>query len=273
MRVRVAHASLQFGDTDKQHTADIELIFDRCVDRKTAWVTGTEAGPGSGNTGEELIRVAREHGYKPWVPSTQSRGRGRATDAWLAVREDLVVSGWETNYIEAIPGSQQLYEELGLDPDLNPRWGPKGLVTAGFQSVPKLGQVNIGVAHHLTKGQNPKKSTFHGVDHYELNERLDETITEWMREVGRGPALAFFSTDRNASDKSEQVIKFGTTLADELENWQNTGHGPIDWMGSYDRDGRVTGHRFEVLDDSELRLHTDHFFLEGVYTIEPIKTA
>lgn len=274
MRVRTAHVSLQFSDTDKQHTSDIEKIFDRCVDRKVAWATGTEAGPGSGNTNEELLRIAREHGYKPWVPAEQSNGNGRATDCWLAVRKDLIVGDWKTDFLRAIPGSQELYEAQGLDPDLNPRWGPKGLVTAEFQSIPELGEVNIGVAHHLTKGnEDGKASVIHGVDHYEWNEKLDKTITDWMREVGKGSALAFFSTDRNVSDKSDQVIKLGTTLADELEKWQNTGHGPIDWMGSYDRDGRVTGHRFNVLDDREFKLHTDHFFLEGTYNVEPLKTS
>src|SRR5689334_13935622 len=109
MKVRTSHVSLEFGDSDKQHTEDIEKIFDRWRQRRVAWGTGTEAGSGAGNTGEELLRVAREHGYRAWVPSEQADGEAHGTDCWLAVRNDLVVSGWKPGFIPAIPGSKELY--------------------------------------------------------------------------------------------------------------------------------------------------------------------
>ena len=273
MRIRVAHVSLEFGDSDAQHTHDIEKIFDYGVKRRHAWILGTEAGPGSGNTGKELLRVGRGHGYKMYVPSEQEKRGGRATDCWIAVRNDLVVSDWATDYIQVIPGSMQLYEEQGLDPELQPRWGSKGVVTAGFQSTPELGHIGLGVAHHLTKGQRKgKTSVIHGVDHWEWNQKLDDAYAEWMAKAGKGRDLAFGSMDRNASDRKNPAnIEGSTTLADELKAWQNTGHGDIDWILSFDKDGRVTGVRFTVLDDRKFFLHTDHFFVEGVFNVEPLK--
>lgn len=272
MRVRTAHVSLQFGDTDKQHSHDIEKIFDRAVSRRLAWITGTEAGPGAGNTGDELLEVSRKAGYRPWVPSEQSDGRGKETDCWLAVRNDLIVGDWDPTYTPVIPGSQSLYDEAGIDVEF-PRWGPKGLVAVGFKSLPQLGDINLAVTHHLTGGRDPKNSVEHGVDHYKWNERLDEAIAEWMRETAHGSALAFCTMDRNSPDTKTDTQHIGasTTLADELHKWQATGHGPIDWMLSYNKDGRVKGQDFNVLDDREFSLNTDHFFVEGTYSVEPLK--
>lgn len=270
MRVRVAHISLQFSDSNKQHTADLEKLFDRAVDRRYGWITGTEAGPGASNTAEELLRVGNEHGFRLWVPSEQAKGEGRATDCWIAVRRDLVSGNWERNYVPVIPGSSALYRDRGLSPDLDPRWGPKGVVSVGFDCDALQARVNVAAAHHLTGGRNPKASV-HGVNHYEWNEKLDDALTQWMRETGKGRGLAFMGLDRNASDSGDESIDASTTLADELKAWQNTGHGPIDWISSYNRDGRVTAERFVVLDDKEFHLHTDHFLLEGVFGVAPIK--
>jgi hypothetical protein len=273
MRIRVAHASLQFSDTDKQHTADIEKIFDRAVARRYAWVMGTEAGPGAGNMSSELVRIGGEHEYRMWVPSNQKQGAGKSTDCWIAVRKDLVKGGWKTGYVPVIPGSQELYKREGLDPDLNPRWGPKGLVTAEFDSLPELGAINLAVAHHLTKGQqDDKSSVIHGVDHHAWNLKLDIALGKWLGEQARGTALGFGSADRNASDRRNPAnIPGTTTMADELKKWQNTGHGDIDWIFSVNKDGRVKASNFTVLDDREFPLATDHFFCEGVFAVEALK--
>src|SRR6478735_7071770 len=265
MRIRVAHASLQ--------SSDIERIFDRGVARKYAWIMGTEAGPGANNTSDELVRISKEHGYRPWVPSEQSKGSGRSTDCWIAVREDLILGGWKTGFVPVIPGSQQLYKDADLDPDLNPRWGPKGVVTAEFNSLPELGAINLAVAHHLTKGQTKgSKSVIHGVDHWAWNQKLDVAMGKWLGEQARGTALGFGSADRNASDRRNPANVPGTTtMADELKKWQNTGHGDIDWIFSVNKDGRVKAQNFIVLDDKEFPLNTDHFFCEGVFMVEALK--
>lgn len=270
MRVRVAHISLQFSDTDPQHTADIEKIFDRAVARRQAWLTGTESGPGAGNTGRELIRIAREHGYRPWVPEHQARGVAAHTDCWIAVREDLIEGDWERGYRHVIPGSGQLEDEMDLG---SKRWGPKGLVHVGFQSTNKdLGRVSIGAAHYLTDARNPS-SKF-----WDLNEQLGEEIGDWAREEGKGPALVFYGGDQNMADNKNKEPQgdtfFGEPLTstwDELEKWENTGHGNIDVIASYNRDGRVTALKTNALNDKEFHLHTDHFYVEAEFQVEPLK--
>lgn len=273
MRVRVAHASLQFSDSDKQHTEDITRLFKRAKDRRYAWIMGTESGPGAGNTGEELLRIGRDADYKLWVPEQQGKDVGRFTDCWIAVRKDLVESDWEIDYLPVIPGSSELYRDQGLDSGLLPRWGPKGLVTASFQSLPQLGEINLVCAHHLTKAQRKgPESIDHGVDRWKLNEQLDDEIGAWLAKHAEGRALGFASMDRNASDRRNPASIPGTTsLADELKKWENTGHGDIDWILSVNSDGRVKGANFHVLDDSEFFMHTDHFLVEGVFQVEPIK--
>lgn len=279
MKLRTAHASLKAGDTDQQHTIDIEKIFDRAIDRRVAWITGTEAGPGAGNMSKELVRIGGEHGYRMWVPNNQKTGAGKSTDCWIGVRKDLVVSGWKTGFRPAIPGSQELYKRQGLDPDLNPRWGPKGLVTVEFQSLASLGEINIGAAHYLTKARSPRSPELHGVDHWDWNQKLTDVIGEWAREVGKGSSLAFYGGDQNMADdknKEPQGDTFMgeplTSMADELKKWQNTGHGAIDVMASYDADGRVRAESFVVLDDKEFFLHTDHFYLEGTWDVRSLNT-
>lgn len=272
MKVRVAHASLQYSDTAKQHTADIEKIFDRGRSRRVAWIMGTEAGPGANNTSDALVRIGEQHDYRMYVPST-GRKAGSSTDSWIGVRKDLVVGDWETGFEPVIPGSAQLYKDHGVEATRGlPRWGPKGVVHVRFKSLPKLGHIGLAVGHHLTKGQeDAPKSVIHGIDHHEWNEKLDDAFAEWMAEAGKGSALAFASFDRNASDRRNPAnVKGTTTLADELKRWQNTGHGDIDWILSLNKDGRVSGVDFDVLDDKEFFLNGDHFYLEGTFNVQPL---
>jgi hypothetical protein len=271
MRLRVGHISLQFSDSPEHQSSDVHRIFERATQKRLAWITGTEAGDGANNTNDLLLEVGHESDYKMWVPAARDHGPGSATDCWLAVRKDLVVDDWETDFIEAIPGSSQLYKELGVEAEF-PKWAPKGLVTAAFDSIPQLGRINLAVAHHLTQGQSDgPASVIHGVDHHEWNEKLDEVIAHWMRETGHGSALAFASMDRNLSDhRNPDEIAGATSLATELKNWQNTGHGDIDWLMTHNKDARVRAHRFTVLDDREFKLNTDHFFVEGVVDVEEL---
>lgn len=270
MRVRVAHVSLQFSDSDKQHTQDIEKIFNRAAARRVAWITGTESGPGAGNTGKELIRVARANGYRPWVPEHQANGIAQHTDCWIAVRRDLIGKNWSRGYDHVIPGSGQLKDEMDLD---GKRWGPKGLVRVGFDSTyPGLGHVSIGAAHYLTQGQSPKS------EFWKLNKQLGDKIVDWAREEGRGHALVFYGGDQNMNDSKNDQPQgdtfFGgplTSTWDELRKWENTGHGNIDVIASYNKDGRVTAMSVDALNDREFHLHTDHFYVETTFRVDPIK--
>lgn len=275
MRLRVGHISLQFSDTSRQHTQDIERIFDRALRRRYAWITGTEAGPGAGNTTDELVRVGREQGYRMWVPSDTKR-RGQASGCWLGVRRDFITSGWKTGFVPGIPGSKELYQERGLDGDLNPKWGPRGIITAEFVNK-DLGQITLGVSHYLTKSRSPKQPPIHGVDHWEQNKRLANVIAEWGKEAGAGPALVFYAGDQNMSDSLNDQPQGDTffdgpftSLGDELKRWFDTGHGSIDVLASYNKDHRVTAHNWQVFEDDEFFLNTDHFLCEGTYNVEPL---
>jgi hypothetical protein len=65
-----------------------------------------------------------------------------------------------------------------------------------------------------------------------------------------------------------------TTIADELHKHPKTHgldirHGTvIDVIASYDGDQRVSAKAYHVADDSDLMLHTDHFLLEAVYSVQ-----
>lgn len=270
MRLRVAHVSLQFADSDKQHTSDIEKIFKRAVDRKQAWITGTESGPGAGNTSRELIRVAKETGYFVWVPEHQANGIASRTDCWIAVRKSLVDGEIKKGFTLAVPGADQLRGEIDMPP--GKRWGPKGVVHVEFDTTaPGLGPISVGAAHYLTDSRNPSSP------YWDLNKRLAETIGDWAREQGKGRALVFYGGDQNMADNKNDEPQgdtfFGEPLTstwDELRKWENTGHGNIDVIASYNKDGRVKAMRTNALNDREFHLHTDHFYVEAVFDVEPM---
>ena len=271
MKVRTAHISLQFSDTDRQTTSDVEKLFKRGEDRGWAWLTGTEAGPGAGNTGEELIRVARDYGFRPWVPSQTERGIKRFTDCWVAVNKDFVDGGWRQGYRHVLSGSDHYRDSIKMPP--GKRWGPKGVVHVGFDND-KLGRLNVGVAHYLTDARHP------GSPYWKLNKLLAEAIGDWAREAGHGSDLAFYAGDQNmADDKNSQPqgdTFFGQPLTsawDELKKWEGTGHGNIDVIASYNRDRRVKALKVKALSDKEFHLHTDHFLVEATYKIKPIRRS
>lgn len=270
MRIRVAHVSLQFGDPNRQHTHDIEKIFERAQARRYGWLTGTESGPGAGNTGSELVRVAREHGYRPWVPEHQANGIASHTDCWIAVRKDLILGKWNQGFDLVIPGANQLEKDFPNLPEKD--FGPKGLVRVGFDSTPELGRINIGSAHYLTDARNPKSPW------WKYNEELGEKIGDWARKEGKGKSLIFYGGDQNMADNKNKEPQgdtfFGEPLTstwDELEKWENTGHGNIDVIASYNRDGRVKALKTNALNDKEFFLYTDHFFVEATFVVEPLK--
>lgn len=272
MRVRVAHISLQYTDSDKQTTSDITKIFDRAASRRQAWITGTESGPGAGNTGEELVRIAREAGYRPWVPEHQAKGGvAQRTDCWLAVREDLIEGEWKRGFDFAVPSSGELRDEMDIPK--NKSWGPKGLVRVSFESTNKdLGRVSIGSAHYITDARTPKSP------YWDLNEKIGKVIGDWAKKEGKGKALVFYGGDQNMADNRNDQPQgdtfFGHPLEstwDAMQKWENTGHGCIDVIASYNKDRRVQALRTNALSDREFHLHTDHFYVEAAFEVEPLK--
>lgn len=260
----ISHTSLQFGDTKRQHTEDIEKI----LARGRMLVGGTEAGLGSNNTPRELQRIGTAYGYTMWVPQAE----GVNTDCWVGVHRDLGHGKVKTHYDPVIPSSIE-FEKNGQKCDR--RWGPKGLVWVEFDS--DLGHISHGEAHYLTGARHP--GAVHGeVDHWKWNEKLGEHIGGWAVRQGAGSDLAFVGLDSNMADSKNDEPQgdmfFGTpltTAADELSHWENTGHGPIDGIASYDHDGRVKALDWRVYTDRELQLETDHYHTEADYQVRRLR--
>lgn len=265
--VKAMHASLQFSDTPKQQDEDIRDLFERARAREVWFVTGTEAGPGAGPTGELLLRYGKAADFKVWVPS-EGRGAGSTTDCWVAVNADRIKKGtWKTGYEPAIPGSKALYKQAGLS-DGVPRWGPKGVIWASFENT-DIGRVSVAAAHYLTKGASPKGQPIRGVNHYEWNKKLAKAIGDWAREHGKGKSLAFYGGDQNVQDRANDTF-FGQPLMstwDELKKWDSTGHGTIDVIASYNADTRVKAQATRALDDKKFFQHSDHFVIEAEFKV------
>ena len=274
MRVRVGHISMQFTDPDRQHTADITKIFKRAVERRQAWITGTEAGPLSGNTGEELIRIGKKYGYLLYVPEVEGKEgtAARRADNWVAVRKDLVKEGtFKQRFVPVIPSSSDLKEQHPKLP--NKQFGPRGVVYVEFDSTNRdLGHVTVMAAHYLTEARRPSSPW------WEWNKKLAQAISDLAKEKGKGTNLVFYGGDQNMADSKNKEPQgdtfFGEPLTstwDELKKWENTGHGCIDVIATYDADKRVKAINTVSLNDKELFLHTDHFYVEAEIRVAPLK--
>lgn len=277
--VNVMHAPLEFNASDEGHTHDIEAIFARAAAKDVKWITGTEAGPGSGNTNAELKRCARKYGYKVFVPGSKpGRGadKGGTTDAWIAVKKDFITGGWKTGFIPVIPGSYSLYKAQGKAnaAKLWPKWGTKGVVWVEFDSP--LGHIGVSAGHYLTKGRKPgPQSIVLGVDHWAWNKKMAKAIGDWAREVGKGDALAFYGGDQNMRDEWDKQPQGDTFLgnpltsvSDELGHRAPTRAGSqIDVIASYNHDGRVKAAYWRTLSDSRFPLSVDHNLCEAGFNI------
>lgn len=243
MKVRMQHTSMQFSDTTAHKRADAHKIFVRAAKEKVAWCTGTESGQqASGDLRTALAKEAKDAGYKFTV----------IADLWIAVRKDLIIKGsWDQGFIrtlESNTGSQTFSD--------------RGISWVQFDNH-QVGRVSVGCSHYMTNGRHP------GDEYYRANARLTEAIGTWGRKHGAGSALAFYAADTNVSDRQADVFRGSpfTTIADELRDWKDTGHGSIDVIASYNADGRVSALRWTVLDDRQFFLNTDHYLCEAIYEV------
>lgn len=245
-KLKVQHTSLQFSDKVAQHKHDVHAIFESGGDFPIK--TGTEAGPGPGGTNnkELLIAAAQEHHHII----------NFAGDSWIAVDRAIVQ-----------PGSAGKDDVFLVSNDMQQvsRGSDRIMATISFDHVePGVGRIHYGAVHYPTKGAQP------GDPNHDMNIICARKISEWMAKAGVGADLAFVNGDFNMQDRILDVAlghNF-TTMADELKDWQNTGHGAIDGLCSYDRDGRVSAKSFNVLDDSEFFLFSDHWMCRGVWEIQ-----
>jgi len=238
------HCSMQFSDSKEQKAADAHKIFTRVANGKKAWITGTEAGLGaSADLRRFLEKEAKAADYRFYAKS----------DVWVAVRRERIEpKSWRTGWIQTLEsgtGSQNFSD--------------RGIAWATWDDVVLKATVSVGVSHYMTHGRKP------GDEYYVSNTKLTKAIGAWGREYGKGGKLAFYGADANIPDRTDDVFRGApfTTLADELKDWQNSGHGSIDIIASYDYDKRVKGKYWRVLDDKEFFLNTDHFACEGGFTV------
>lgn len=251
VNIRMGHFSGQFSDTDKQHTEDANKLFLRAKKQNLKWVTGTEAGAGSGNWAEALKKAAAANGFRFFTHPSQ--------DSWVAVRNNFIKGGWETHVGEIIvPGKAEEHTS-------------KRIIAVGFDTH-ELGRFYVAPGHFLTRGQpNPDNPAWS--KNLEKNKAIAEALGEYAEKVGRGTNLFFYAGDNNINDREDDVFLGEanlTTLGDELKKWENTGHGPIDVIASSDADLRVKPKSFEVFNDKELHFHTDHFYIEGAFSIRKL---
>lgn len=238
-RLHVAHVSMQNSDPAWQVEHDAERVFTRAKRRGISWVTGTEAGQAP--VRPAIRKFAEENGFYLLV----------ARDVWIAIREEHVVGPISSSFQTVVPNGVG----WGHHHDL-------GLLAASWKHK-EIGKVSAGVSHFLTRGARP------GDTNYRLNGEIIDAVNKWGRQAGAGAALAFFSGDTNISDKTEDVFRGGpfTTVGDELDTHPGTGHGPIDVIASYNRDGRVKADYLRVLRDNRFPLFTDHFMVEAGFRV------
>lgn len=233
-RVHVAEMSMQFSDNLSQKTSDAVKIFTRARRRGVAWVTGTEAFEKS--TRQAISRAASAFGYTFYCPAGQ--------DSWIAVSKQQVKEGtMHPFYTGAIvKGEAGKHSARGI---VGVEWDDK-----------TLGHVTV-LASHLLLHNDPR------------NREFTKQIGDLAREKGKGRALVFYQGDQNMNDRNVDTFQGQplTSVSDELQVWPNTGHGPIDVIASYDRDGRVKAAYVRALDDKEFPLHTDHYLVEAGFDI------
>lgn len=248
-RLRLAHASMQFSDTPAQMAQDVAAIFERAVNRNYAWLTGTEAGAGADPLPRLLAEAAKANGYRLFKPAR--------TDAWIAVRRDLIAGGWDEFYTKVLDGS------AGKSTD-------KGPVRVSFDTE-DLGRVSVLAGHFLTKGRPDAKDPAYRVN-ASHNTRLARAIADEAKRCAKGNALAFYGGDNNINDRTDDafIVDGFTSVSDELGKWPNTGHGPIDVIGTWDKDGRVKALRWAAFPDRAFPLHTDHFLVEAVVEVREL---
>lgn len=248
--LKFAEISLQFSDSASQREADIKTVFSRGYDV----IMGTEAGAGAGSgktASDQLIKkYAKLKGYRVSVP--------KRYDTWVAVKKSLVASDFKSGADFVLDRSSR------TKPTPPGRWGDKGIVWLSWDMGPTYGVLSVGAVHYLTrKGA--------GAAYKKKSDKMYATaIQKWADVHGKGSALAFIGGDFNLSDKNNNVFKGIAkfkTCWDDLKKWPNTGHGNIDAIARYKRDGRVKCVGARVLNDKKLFLNTDHFLVEAEYEI------
>lgn len=252
--LKFQHSSLQFSDNAQQQEQDIRDLFRLGEDFPIK--TGTEAGPDavSHNANRRLLQqyaAEANHRLTFW------------RDNWIAVDKAIIK-----------PKSVVLGSVFVADNDeTKGRGHDSGFVTMAFEHIePGVGEINLAACHLPTQGRDPRDPN------YDINARYSDYLGRWARKAAKGSALAFVIGDYNRPDTKDRNFLIGdqhlTSAPDEVGGpWQNTGHGPIDGMMSYDGDGRVKAKWVNVLTDKEFFQHSDHLVVRAAYDVRHKRVA
>lgn len=245
--LKMQHTSLQFSDDRDKQFADVEKLFAK--GKAFPIKTGTESGPEPGNANNDaLIKFSEEYNHLLHT----------AYGNWIAVDRSIVKKG------SARKNQVFVVSNNFIVGHMHDRVFP----TVSFAHEDKrMGRINVAAAHYATHGKTKAEPNF------DINRMYARQLQRWMLRTASGEALAFVNGDFNMPDTTADWAFGGhfTSMADELDAWKNTGHGPIDGFCSYDRDARVKAKTFKVLDDSEQFMHTDHFVCQGTWTVRHLK--
>lgn len=243
--LHLMHISMQFSDTMGAKEEDVNRLFARAQGKGVAWITGTEAGRGmSADLRELLSETGRKRGYRVLL--------ARSADSWIAVSRNLIKGGWD-----------KWWDQVLTSQDGAGTHGPRGVLGCEFDA--EIGHITVMTAHYLTQGR-PGTAYNPNLDE---NRKIAQAIGRRAVKHGKGRALVFYGGDQNIDDRKDDTFLGAplTSLWDELKKYENTGHGVIDVIASYDHDGRVSGKYIRALDDREFPMHSDHHLVEGGYEV------
>jgi hypothetical protein len=243
MRLQIMHVSMQYSDTAAQQASDTEKVFARAAARGVWWVTGTEANQ------LEDSRIfeagAKAYGYRYYR---------KGGDVWVALDSSRTTGPVTAHWTKVIPGA------AGRHPE-------RGVLAVSFPTA--LGKVTVLACHY-----NLTPTARHGGSGPKDNPKLAREIGKQARKHGKGTGLVFYGGDQNLRDERVDTFLGGplTSAWDELGRHEPThgGRETIDVIASYDRDGRVKAAYCRSLDDTELKLATDHFLVEAGYDVAPL---
>jgi hypothetical protein len=241
--VPAAHSSGQFSDKPEQQRSDAKRIVKRMTRRSWWWCTGTEAGSRS-------VLAPAFRGIDD--PAGLKYRKGRPGDVWILHRKDIFDGPVEEEWYKVIAGVAGRFADRGI------------FRVTGH--VPEIhSDLTILVSHWLTEGRPEGKHEPFAAGNQELADKLTQVGVEY----GRGSAKCFYGGDQNIPEVMGLLLDAPfLSMAQTLDKVQNTGHGAIDCMAVYKGDLKVQALDFNVLDDSEFPLHTDHYLCEGLWGVQ-----
>lgn len=251
-RITIQHSSMEVFDTKAEQRADAVKVMGTGSDV----ICGTEAGPDNRALRRALRRQAWKNGYYIHF--------GGKSDSWIAIKQDICVEGVKPKW-----GYDHIFDSAKAVGDPNGPYGARGIAYGVFAHK-TIGVVSVGTSHFLTKGRTRSQTPRGEFNHYDMNTKLAKDIGAWARRFGKSTALAFFTADANIPDNKDDVFRGEplTTSWDELKKWPDTGHGTIDIIASYDKDGRVRCVSGTVL--TYLELNSDHKTVVAIYEVSPL---